>query len=341
VAVNPRYTRVTLADVANRAGFSRSTASLVFQGSTLVADSTREAVLAAAGQLGYVYNRRAASLRTQRTLTIGLIIGALSNPFFADLTEAVEDELAPLGYTVLLGNTLEDVERQASLITTLCEYRVDGLLIVPAVGSDASFVGPMSSLGVPHVLVTRRVAGVTAPYVGSDDYHAGERAAAHLAAHGCRSVAYFGGREGVYVRSERFRGVRAASLAAGMTLTDRWSASLKTSSTAGYDAATALLRDGPPPDGVVCHSDAIAFGFMRAVRDAGLTVGEDVRVIGFDDVEMARHWSPSLTSMSVNAGDLGRAAARLLAQHIDGVEGLQDVILQPELIVRESCGSEA
>jgi len=119
----------TLEDVAKRAGYSRSTASLVFRGSPLVAENTRRRVQDAANELGYVYNRRAASLRMQRSNTIGLLIAGLANPFFADLTEAIEAELGPLGYTLLLGNTLDDLHRQESLIRTLLEFRVDGLRV--------------------------------------------------------------------------------------------------------------------------------------------------------------------------------------------------------------------
>jgi len=333
---------VTLSDVARHAGYSRSTASLVFQESPLVAASTRDRVLAAAAELGYVYNRRAASLRMQRSNTIGLLIGGLSNPFFAELVESVEEELAPSGYTVLLGNTLDDPSRQEMLIRTLLEYRIDGLLVVPAVGATAGFAAPLDRLGVPYIVLTRHVEGLESPYVGSDDRRAGQLAAEHLVAHGCSRFAYFGGPEHVYVRRERRAGFEEIVQQSGHELDERWSVTTRTASSAGYAAAAELLRERREiPDGMVCHSDAIAFGLMRAVQDAGLRVGEDVRVIGFDDVESARNWSPSLTSISVEAREMGHEAARRLVQAIATGRPADSLIFQPSLQVRESCGEES
>jgi len=331
----------TLEDVARVAGYSRSTASLVFQGSPLVAASTRDRVLAAARQLHYVYNRRAAGLRMQRSNTIGLLISGLANPFFGDLTEAVEEELAPLGYTLLLGSTLDDRHRQEGLIRTLLEYRVDGLLLVPANGSPAEIVAPLASLTTPHVILTRRLDGAASPYVGSDDRTAGRLAAEHLRQHGCRRIAFFGGPEDASVRVERQEGVVTECARTGVEFDPTWTVRTTTSSTAGHVAAAELLQSGTPvPDGIVVHSDAIGFGLMRTLRDAGLRVGEDVRVIGFDDVEHARYWSPALSTISVNARRMGQVAVRMLLERIaDPGTAAEVQIFEPLLKVRESCGT--
>lgn len=334
---------ITLAHVAERAGFSRSTASLVFQESPLVADKTRARVLAAAEELGYVYNRHAAGLRTQKSNTIGLLITELSNPFFAGLVEAVEEELGPAGYTVLLGTTLDDPIRQAAFIRTLLEYRVDGLLVVPALGSTSDFTDSLDRLRVPHVLLTRQVDGLASSYVGSDNLAAGRMAAEHLLEHGVRDIAYLGGAANGFTRANRLRGVTEVAHANGLELNSRWSVESGISSTTGYDMASTLLADGPPPSAVICHSDAIAFGVMRALQDAGHTIGEEVRVIGFDDVADAKNWSPSLTSIAVATRPIGRDAARLLVDQLqNGVgDAPRSVVFQPQLRLRESCGHRA
>lgn len=305
-----------------------------------MASSTRERVLAAARELGYVYNRRAAGLRMQRSNTIGLLIAGLANPFFADLTEAIEAELGPLGYTLLLGNTLDDLHRQQALIRTLLEFRVDGLLIVPANGSSADIVEPLAALSTPHVILTRRIDGSGSPYVGSDDRTAGRIAAAHLQQHGCRRIAYFGGPENASTRAERQEGVMAECERSGVEFDLAWTVRTTTSSTAGHEAAAELLAAGvSPPDGIVVHSDAIAFGLMRTLGDEGLRIGDDVRVIGFDDVEHARDWSPALSTISANAARMAHVAVRMLLDRIADNSLPADVrIFQPELRVRESCG---
>ncbi len=332
---------VTLAHVAERAGYSLSTASLVLRGSPLVADSTRRRVLDAAAELGYVYNRRAAGLRIQRSNTIGLLIAGLANPFWAELTEAIEEALNPTGYTLLLCNTAESTNRQEALIRTLLEYRVDGLLIVPALGSTPDLVAPVARLHVPHLVLTRRVDGLASSYVGSDDLLGGRLAAQHLIGHGCRRLAYFGGPPGIFTQGDRERGVREACEAAGVEIDLGWSRHTPTSGRGGYEAAARLLQASTPPDGVICHSDAIAFGLMRAIKDAGLTVGADVRVVGYDDVEQARAWSPSLTSVSVDARVMGHSAVGLLLDQLaDPTSASQTLVLEPKLVVRESCGDE-
>lgn len=329
----------TLEDVAKRAGYSRSTASLVFRGSPLVAENTRRRVQDAANELGYVYNRRAASLRMQRSNTIGLLVPGLSNPFFSDLTEAIEEALVPSGYTMLLGNTLDNPERQQTLIRTLVEYRVDGLLIIPANGSSPELAAPLEGLRTPHVLMTRRGRSVRGPYVGSNDRHAGQLAAEHLASHGCGTIAYFGGPENADARIERQEGVLEACAALGMRFDPSWAVRSQTSSSGGHQVAAELLIDSSPPDGIVFHSDAVAFGAMRALEDAGVKVGLDVRVVGFDDVEHARHWSPALTTVAVNARRIGRSAVRLLLESIaDRRLPTETVVFEPELRVRQSCG---
>ncbi len=336
--------RITLADVARAAGYSRSTASLVFQGSPLVAAATRDRVLAAAEDLGYVYNRRAAGLRMQRSGTVGFLMAGLRNPHFSALFEAVDAELGPSGWTVLLGNTLDDPDRQADLVRTFLEYRVDGLLIVPAIGSRRDMTVPLVNLRVPHVFLTRRIAGLAADYVGANDRRGGELAAQHLLDHGCRRIAFLGGPADVYGRADRWHAIVRIVEAAGARIDHAWSVPTQVSSTDGYDTARRLLaRHEPLPDGIICHSDAIAFGLMRALRDEGVTIGEQVRVIGFDDVEHARSWSPSLTSISSFARDVGQAGARLLMKRMAGAAGdpPEAIICEPQLQVRESCGPEA
>ncbi len=333
----------TLDDVARRAGYSKSTASLVFRDSPLVAETTRARVLEAASELGYIYNRRAAGLRFQRSHTIGLLVAGVTNPFLAALTEAIEKSLAPLRYTVVLGNTLDDIGHQADLMRTMLEYRVDGLLVVPAIGSLAQTSAAFEGLETPLVTLTRRSGGRAVPYVGSDDRGSAHLAAIHLHEHGCRSIAYFGGPDLAETRAERRSGVEAAAAATGMIFDDRWSPSTATTSTAGRVAAAGLLGvGGHPPDGIVVHGDSVAFGVMRALRDAGYGIGSDVRVIGFDDIEFARDWSPSLSSIALDARAMGQAAVDLLLRRIDRPDDPpESVLLETTLHLRESCGEHA
>lgn len=337
-----RARRVTLVDVAEHAGVSRATASLVLRGSALVADGTRERVLGSVQALGYVYNRGAASLRMQRTHTVGLVISGLANPFFADFIEGVEVELRPAGYVVLLANTFEDLGHQDTLVRTMLERQIDGLLVAPAVGSGREFVAPLDAVGVPYVLATRHVRGLDACFVGPDDRAGARMAVEHLLTHGAARFAYFGGAGEGSARTDRLAGMTEALAEAGLDLDPSWTVPSEVSSTDGYAVAREVMATSTPPDAVVCHSDAIAFGLMRALRESGVQVGTQCRVVGFDDVEHARAWSPGLTSVSVEARTMGRRTARMLVDRIDDPRlPNESLVLSPALAIRESCGCPA
>ncbi|AYY12306.1 LacI family transcriptional regulator [Actinobacteria bacterium YIM 96077] len=334
-----RSRRVTLMDVARHAGVSRATASLVLRESPLVAEPTRLKVRDAVRELGYVYNRGAASLRMRRSHTVGLVISGLANPFFADFIEGVERELRPAGYVAFLANTFDDPERQGMLIRTLLEHQIDGMLIVAAAGSSAEIGVPPEAVDIPYVLATRPVPGVAASYVGTDNRAGARMAVDHLLGHGARRIAYFGGPEDGAARMERQAAVAERLAESESDLDPAWTVPSPVSTTDGQHVARALVSSSAPPDAVIAHSDAIAFGVMRSLRDAGIEVGTRCRVVGFDDVEQARAWSPSLTSVSVKAATLGGRAAQMLLERIRAPEiPPESLVLEPQLVVRESCG---
>src|SRR6476661_8664998 len=160
----PTNPPVTLLDVARDAGVSRATASLVLRGSGLVADETRERVLASMRKLGYVYHRGAANLRTQRSNTVGLIVPDVTNPFFAEMTVGIEERLDQAQHVVLLGNTAETLNKQERLLAMMQEYRADGVLLCPATGTSAQTILRLRQARLPFVLFTRYVDGVETDY---------------------------------------------------------------------------------------------------------------------------------------------------------------------------------
>src|SRR5262249_19891220 len=143
---------VTLVEVARDAGVSRATASLVLRGSDLVADETRERVLGSMRKLGYVYHRGAASLRTQRSHTVGLIVPDVTNPFFAEMTVGIEERLDQAQHVVLLGNTAETLGRQERLLAMMQEYRADGVLLCPANDTSTQTIVRLRQARLPFVL---------------------------------------------------------------------------------------------------------------------------------------------------------------------------------------------
>ncbi|MGF3056778.1 LacI family DNA-binding transcriptional regulator [Microbacterium sp. YY-01] len=326
-------------DVARAADVSRATVSLVMTNSPLVADHTREKVLKAAQELGYVYNRNAASFRTQRSYIIGLVVSDLRNPFFGEIAATVQQFLSEQGYFVVVVNTLDNLEQQEHALTRLLESRADGVLLVPCPGSDVARIREVNEL-MPVVLLTRELDAPEVSYVGSMDYDGGAAAARHLIeVHECRRLGFFGNTAPGSAGEKRFNGFRDTVEAAGGTLEPIWQGNHIELTSQSYRAFRTLLETSAPPEGLVCNSDNVAYGALRALRDSGFMQISDCRVIGFDDVEQSALWSPSLTSVSVSRADLGVSAAQTVLAAIRG-ELKQPVVLrhQSQLQVRESCG---
>jgi LacI family transcriptional regulator len=331
--------RITLTDVAADAGVSKATVSLVLRESPLVAAATRARVQASMARLGYVYHRGAASLRSRRSHTVGLLVTEVSNPFFAEFTVGAEAALAAAGIIVLLGHNYESTSKQASLIHVMQEYGVDGLLLTPAHLTTAADLAPLLAAEVPHVLVTRYVEGHAVPYVGADNVAGARLVTEHVIGHGAKRVAFLGGPEPSSARIDRRRGVEAAIAGQSRRLPKAVDVPTPATRQAGFDAAAKLLSTRHRPDAIVCFNDVVAFGVMLACERHGLKVGSDIMVTGFDDITEAALQHPGLTTVGLNPRDLGRRAAQLLLQQIDDPgRKLPDDVFDPPLVVRGSCG---
>jgi DNA-binding LacI/PurR family transcriptional regulator len=334
--------RVTLMDVARRCGVSRATVSLVLNDSPLVAAQTRDRVREAMVELGYVYNRAAASLRTQHSDAVGVVLTNITNPYFAEFAAGLQDTLTNSGTVPLLAVSNEDRTLQRRLVKSLVERNVDGIVLVPAHGTTA--VDLPDLLGTPLVLLARRLNGMDVDYVGAQNRDGGYAAAEHLYSHGCRQIAFVGGFTDSSAREERARGVAEFLNDHGLTLDNDHSVVCEPQRPQAREAAMRLLTkdpvaDGPNVDGIVCFSDVVAFGVLDAIADSGRSIGSDVRVIGFDDVHDAGLNRPSLSSVAVPARETGRRAGQLV---LDRAAGSTEPTVREEfptkLEPRETCG---
>ena len=335
-------TRVTLMDVARHCGVSRATVSLVLNDSPLVAEKTRDRVRQAMTELGYVYNRAAASLRTQHSDAIGVVLTNITNPYFAEFATGLQDVLTSSGTVPLLAVSNEDRDLQYRLITSLVERNVDGIVLVPAHGTTPDNLPNL--LGTPLVLLARRLQGMDVDYVGAQNRDGGYAAAEHLYSHGCRRIAFVGGFTDSSAREERASGVAAFLNDHGLTLDADHSVVCEPARPQAREAAMGLLTknhglDGPNVDGIVCFSDVVAFGVLDAIADTGRSIGSEVRVIGFDDVHDAGLNRPSLSSVAVPARETGRRAAQLVLERAAGsTEATVREEFPTKLEPRETCG---
>lgn len=328
---------VRMLDVARSLGVSRATVSLVMRDSPLVATATKDAVLAEADRLDYVYHRGAANLRTHRSDVVGMVMPDVVNPFVGEVSLGAQEVLDEHGFFVVIANTQDRLDAQRHMMRSLVEQRVAGLLTIPVLGTDDDQVAELLRARLPVVLLTRDLPGSGLPFVGPDDDAVGTLGARHLTNdHGCRRVAYFGGNTAAGPRIVRERAFRLEAEQRAEVV-DAWNLTFDAWMTEANDIASALLETGPPPDGVLCHSDEVAYGVLRALHDHGIAP-ETCRVIGIDDLRHAATWIPSLSSIAVDPFELGRISARTLLQRLGSSDIDPGSPSAPRLVPRESCG---
>jgi LacI family transcriptional regulator len=326
--------RPTIHDVAREAGVSKSTVSLVLQGSPTVRDETRDLVRKVMGRIGYVYNRSAANLRKAGVGLIGLVINDLRNPFFTEFATSVQMALSARGFATVVANTDEDPKLQAQVIESMIGHGVSGLVISPAYGEAAGF-DMLARAGIPVLQVLRRGAEAAAFPFAAPDFERGSRLATqHLVGQGARRIAFAGGIAGRPVTAERMAGYLAVMAETGqapLVLPGRASRAF------GRDVAKDLARTSPEVDGVVCFNDLVALGILSGSAELGRKVGSGFRVVGFDDIEECEQCFPKLTSVHCDVAGFGVLAADMMLKWLEeGVMPPPQTRTEVRLIVRAS-----
>jgi LacI family transcriptional regulator len=327
---------LTILDVAAEANVSKSTVSLVLQGSDLIRDETAERVREAARKLGYVYNRRAAELRRKSSNTIGVVINDLMNPFFAEVLVGLERKLVDAGYIVLMAHTSEDLARQEKVLLTMREQHAAGIALCPALGTPSSLTKTVKAWGIPLVVMVRTLGSGSYDFAGSDNAQGVQLATEHLIAAGHRRIGFLGGQSGP-VLDQRLQGYRAALAKAGISFDDRLVVAANPTRAGGYETMKALLDVRPSVKAAVCYNDLAAFGALSALGERGMRVGIDFALIGFDNVLDAAHSNPPLSTVDIRPNELGEQAASILLARIENPnQAKRQYVALPKLLLRQS-----
>lgn len=327
--------RVTLQIIADHLSVSTATVSLALRGSPLVADATRLRVQQIARDMGYSYNRSAASLRTDRTNILGVGFHDITNPYFAELLAAIEETATAHGRSILLGTYAENLERQDRVLNTLKEYRPDGMVICAAGGSTAETFGHLIAAGVPLVQLSREIPGLDLDFVGSDDRHGTILALEHLIGLGHRRIAFLGESQLISTGRNRYTGYRETLARHGLPLDPAIVYSAYGTRENGLKGIQKVLDAENPPTAAVCFNDLTAFGAMLGLRHRGREAGVDFSLVGCDDVQEAAQWYPALTTLKNFQDEMGRKSAELLIRRIaEPSAPTRRIVLTPELVVR-------
>lgn len=324
--------RVGMIEVARQAGVSVATVSHVVNGSRPVSPETALKVTQAMAELGYVRNGTARQLKLGRSNTVGAIVLDMSNPYFTELASGIEDRLRQDSGTLILTSSDEDVEREADLLDLLAEQGVRGIVMTPTRGSTAH-LEHLRRLGIPVVVMAGVRPELDVPTVGLDDVAGGRLGVDHLIERGHRAIAFINDSHDLPHCAARWQGAMEAVAASRHRIQLVEVFIEQHGSAGGERAMNQLLAATPRVTAAFCYNDITALGAMRAVRKAGLSVPEDVAVLGYDDVYFAAELIVPLSSIRQPNRRMGWAAADIL---MDPPARTPHVVFQPELIVRES-----
>jgi len=329
---------VTILDVAQHSGVSRATVSLVLRDHPRISAATKQRVRASIEELDYRYHRGAASLRSTRTMTVGLVVADVRNSYFAEFSMAVQAALQAAGYSVLVGYTRDDVNEQRATLTSMTEHSVDGLVLLPAPGTSSTQLRKiLRTPGTPHVLIGRHVEGYESDFVTTDNLNGSITVAQHLHEIGATGVALLGGSERTSVFADRVKG-----LALGLGVDEVRRVPSSSSLEGGVAAVTALLEARRPGEAIVAYTDTVALGIYEELRRRRITPGKDVPIAAFDDSPISRLLQPALTTLATFPHTLGSEAAGLLLSRMrDPVGPPRTVTIAPRLEVRSSTSDWA
>ncbi len=344
--------RVSIKDIAREADVSHSTVSRALSESPLVSAETRMRIQRLAREMGYSPDALARSLVVGRTLTIGVVVTTIADPFIAEIVQQIEYMAQDLGYSVILASSNSEPEREIAAVEMLHSKRVDGVIVTSS-RIGALYQEHLDRLGVPVVLVNSHSeeAGRYTFSISVDNRDGGSVATQHLVELGHRRIAYVSGPSDHAQQSgsddlERRSGYQTVMGQEGIDCDPSLVLRGTGSTDGGERALPALLSLAEPPTAVFCYNDMTAIGLLQAARQQGVSVPRDLAVVGFDDIALASYVCPSLTTVAQPIERMGRGAMKMVLDLMEGhgQADVADVVVRGRLVVRESskdCGAGA
>jgi LacI family transcriptional regulator len=326
-----------MADVARRARVSVTTVSHVLNETRFVAPDTREAVLTAVRETGYVPNTVARSLVMSKTDTIGLALSSISNPYFGELAHHLQAEAERRGYSILIADTHDDPERELKVARELHERRADGIVLAASPAPEQT-LEYLHRSQVPVVLVDRLI-GSGLDEVGTENVEATSHLVEHLASRGHTRIGMVSGLAGLATTEERLAGYRLGLERANLPYVEELLRGGSSDAEPARGATAQLLQLPDPPTALIVANNEMTIGAMRALRDAGLSVPADIALVAFDDFAWADLFEPRLTTIAQPHQELAARAVELITARIDDpARPASSIRLDPTLVHRNSCG---
>jgi LacI family transcriptional regulator len=339
---SPRTTRsATIVDVARAAGVSYSTVSRVLNGYEFVKETTRERVLKAAEELGYVANLSARSLAGGHSQIIGVLVPGLDNGYIGEIVRGIDEELSNVNYNLMMYTTHRQHGKESEFVTALATGLADGLLLIVPL-APATIVEALPKTDFPHVLIDQADPTHTSSVVDATNWQGAYDATRYLISLGHTRIGHITGTPALASAGERADGYRAALLDGGLPFDDALVVEGDFYQGGGEAGAQTLLDLPHPPTAIFAANDLSAFGAMDVIRARGLDMPGDISILGFDDIPHAQIAWPKLTTVRQPLAQMGRVAARLLLDQIEQPgRPVRRVTLSTELVIRDSCAPPA
>lgn len=330
--------RITMDEIAKLAGVSKATVSRVLNDSECgVGEQTRVRVKKIAEELGYSVEQTEKKKNVSFTRYIALILPDITNPFFADLAKSVERSLRGKGYSLVLANTDFSEDNEAAQIRELMVKRLEGILLVPSGIRAREEHNLPRRYQIPMVLVDRKLEGISdIPGVYSNNEYASVISCEHLIRKGARDIVFISGPLNVSTSIERFEGYKAVLAQHSIPFRPEMCRHGSYTVESGYNAVLELERSGISYSAILAANDLMALGALKAVREFGYRVPEDVQIIGFDNIEFSQYCEPSLSTMQQPTFDMGAKAVELLTGIIEKRDPVQPERLIPKLLMRKT-----
>ena len=329
--------KTTIVDVAAKAGVSFGTVSRVINNDVHVRPATRERVLQAMEQLGFVANRQARSLAGGKSGAIGLLVPDLGTGYIGEIIRGIDAELTLQELDLILYTTHRTASKEANYVANLAQGMVDGLLLVLP-RNPADYVGTLTQRNFPFVLIDHQGTGKECPAVGATNWQGAFDATEHLLKLGHRRIGFITGSMDLGCAQDRLAGYRAALRTHHVPYTEELVYEGTFFQPDGFTGALALLDLPEPPTAIFASNDVMAMGVMDAIRQRGLRIPDDIAVLGFDDIPQAEMVRPALTTIQQPLEKMGRVATQMLLDLLEAPESkIQRIELPTKLIIRDSC----
>ncbi len=329
--------RITMRDVAERAGVSKATVSHVINETRFVEETTKERVQRAIKDLGYRPSLAARSLTTQQTRIIGCIVSDATNNFFAQVIRGIEDVLVSENYSLMVCNTNEVLEREQYYIDLLLRQGVDGI-IAAATSQNWEVLNDAAKLNIPIVLLDRTFDDARFPYVGVNNVQGAFLGTQHLIERGYTDIGILSGFHRLSTMRDRLSGFEQAMQKHNLPIREEWSIASPLSIEAGNEAIRQLLGTADRPSAVFICNNLLSLGALMGLQDTNLRCPDDVAIVGFDDHPWAVVSSPPLTVIRQPTYAIGETAAQILLGMMDGATAKTPaVVFHCDLVVRESA----